>query len=69
MQVASGDGPHRPIDQKTINNEIDLLRNLTPSLVALGSHDTSDQVIDDFSQAFGSSYRYVRVGEWIVLGE
>jgi len=66
---ASGDGPHRPIDQKTISNEIELLKNLTPSLVALGSHDTSDQVIDDFSQDFGKNYRYVRVGEWITLSE
>jgi len=66
---ASGDGPHRPITQATINNEIELLKSVTPSLVALGSHDTSDQVINDFSQAFGNNYRYVRVGEWITLDE
>jgi len=66
---ASGNGPHRPITQKTINNEIALLKSENPSLVALGGHDTSDEVIEDFSQAFGESYRYVRVGEWITFDQ
>jgi len=66
---ASGNGPHRPITQQTINNEIALLKSENPSLVALGGHDTSDEVIEDFSQAFGESYRYVRVGEWITFDQ
>jgi hypothetical protein len=66
---ASGQGPLQPIQQATITKEMKMLKALTPSLVALGSHDTSDQVIEDFSQLFGEAYRYVRVGEWIKLSE
>jgi 7,8-dihydropterin-6-yl-methyl-4-(beta-D-ribofuranosyl)aminobenzene 5'-phosphate synthase len=62
---ASGSGPFQPIEQETINTEMAMLKELQPSLVALGSHDTSYQVIHDFSQAFGNAYRYVSVGEWI----
>jgi len=66
---ASGDGPLKPIDAATIENEIEMLKQINPSLVALGSHDTSNEVIEDFSEAFGERYRYVRVGEWITLAE
>ena len=66
---ASGQGPLQPIQQATITKEMKMLKALTPSLVALGSHDTSDQVIEDFSQLFGEAYRYVRVGEWINLAQ
>lgn len=62
---ASGDGPLQPINQQTVNEEMMMLKQLKPSLVALGSHDTSDQVIEDFSHTFGEAYRYVQVGEWI----
>lgn len=62
---ASGLGPHRVINQQTIHNEIALLKRENPSLVALGGHDTSDEVIEQFSHTFADNYRYVRVGEWI----
>lgn len=64
---ASGDGPFKVITQKTIDDEMQMLQDLSPSLVALGSHDTSDEVIEKFNQNFGSAYQYVRVGEWIQL--
>jgi 7,8-dihydropterin-6-yl-methyl-4-(beta-D-ribofuranosyl)aminobenzene 5'-phosphate synthase len=64
---ASGEGPLQPITQATITKEMKMLKALGPSLVALGSHDTSDQVIEDFSQLFGETYRYVEVGKWITL--
>jgi len=66
---ASGSGPLEPIEAATIENEIELLKQINPSLVALGSHDTSNEVIEDFSEAFGERYRYVRVGEWITLAK
>jgi len=66
---ASGSGPLEPIEAATIENEIELLKQINPSLVALGSHDTSNEVIENFSEAFGERYRYVRVGEWITLAK
>jgi hypothetical protein len=41
-------------------------RNL--GLVAVGGHDSSDEVIAMFNDTFGDAYRHVRVGERIVLG-
>lgn len=66
---ASGDGPHQTIHWQDIHNELALLSSENPSLVALGGHDTSDEVIESFKQTFGDSYRYVRVGEWITIKE
>lgn len=66
---ASGEGPLYPIEQATIDHEIELLKSIQPSVVALGTHDTSDQVIADFRQTFGSRYHDVLVGEWITISE
>jgi len=37
-------------------------------VIGVGGHDSSDEVIEMFSRAFGEAYRYVRVGEPIVIG-
>ncbi len=66
---ASGQGPHAPIDQATIDKEIEMLKKLNPALVALGGHDTSDEVIELFSQEFKKAYQHVRVGKWIVVAQ
>jgi hypothetical protein len=53
------------LSQEDVNNDLRLIRELNPALVALGTHDSSDEVIEQFARAFGKRYRYVRVGEWI----
>ncbi|MEQ8352685.1 MAG: MBL fold metallo-hydrolase [Leptospiraceae bacterium] len=63
--LASGNGPLQPLSQEDVNNDLRLIRELSPALVALGTHDSSDEVIEQFARAFGKGYRYVRVGEWI----
>lgn len=62
---ASGDGPFQTIDEKEIERDITLVRNLNPGIVAVGGHDSSDEVIARFADVFGSVYRHVRMGEWI----
>lgn len=64
---ASGDGPLKVITQQAIDDEMKMLQDLNLSLIALGSHDTSDQVIESFSLNFTNAYRYVKVGQWIHL--
>lgn len=64
---ASGNGPFEMIDQQAINDEIDMLKLLKPGVVALGGHDSSDEVIEQFSKEFADQYQYVRVGQWIVV--
>lgn len=62
---ASGNGPLDMINQPTIDNEIEMLKRLQPKVVALGGHDSSDEVIEQFRKAFTDQYQYVRVGQWI----
>jgi len=65
---ASGDGL---FDQLTMADVKALLADLLErdlGAVGVGGHDSSDEVIALFAEAFGETYRYVRVGEPIVIG-
>lgn len=66
---ASGQGPLEPIDQHTINHEIEMLKELNLGLVALGGHDTSDEVIELFHREFMEKHRYVRIGQAITVAK
>jgi len=67
--LASGEGPHRPMTYETMHEELKLLKSAGLELIALGGHDTSDEVIEHFSSNFGNGYRHVRVGEWIRVAD
>ncbi len=62
---ASGRGPWQPLGWDEVESDLVLLQDLSPGLVGLGGHDTSDEVIARFAAAFGERYRPVRVGRWI----
>jgi len=64
-RFASGEGPHKPITLETMERDLDLLTKQNLGAIALGGHDTSDQVIERFKLRFGDKYHHVRVGEWI----
>lgn len=64
---ASGKGPLRPITGDELNDHINLLKTRNLGVIGVGGHDSSDEVIEQFHQTFGSVYRYVRVGEWIKI--
>ena len=66
---ASGNGPFNNINNETINQEIEMLKALSPAVVALGGHDSSDEVIERFNKAFPEQYQYVRVGQWITVAK
>ncbi|OUS24086.1 hypothetical protein A9Q99_26065 [Gammaproteobacteria bacterium 45_16_T64] len=67
--LASGDGPHNPMTFSTMENELHMLHASGLGVMALGGHDTSDEVIARFSQQFGNAYHHVRVGEWIEVAK
>lgn len=62
---ASGDWPWRPLAEQDVANDIDLLRSLELGVIGLGSHDSSDQVVEQFAETFKSIYEPVIVGRWI----
>lgn len=65
-RLASGNGIFAPINQTTVENEIDLLsRNL--AFLALGGHDTHDAVFDQFEAEMGERFMRVKVGTPILF--
>jgi 7,8-dihydropterin-6-yl-methyl-4-(beta-D-ribofuranosyl)aminobenzene 5'-phosphate synthase len=66
-RFASGEGFFTPITTEQIKNESDLLDKLNVKLLAVGGHDSSDEVIDSLAKQFGSRYQRVLVGKSIVV--
>ena len=65
--LASGDGIFSPLTQATVNEELAQLKSLDLKIMALGGHDSSDQVIAQFQKHFAQRFSPVRVGEWILV--
>lgn len=66
-RLASGEGIFAPIEQATINRDVDLLsRGL--GFLALGGHDTNDIVLDNFAELMGDGFVRVEVGRPILFG-
>ena len=65
---ASGDGLFSALTMDEIRDQLALLKARELGVVGVGGHDSSDEVIALFAGEFGDAYRYVRVGEPIVVG-
>jgi metal-dependent hydrolase (beta-lactamase superfamily II) len=66
--LASGTGMFSPITMGEVEEQMDQLRARNLGLIGVGGHDSSDDVIAMFDEAFGDAYRHVRVGERILVG-
>ncbi len=64
---ASGAGMFSPITMAMVEEEMASLRARNLEVIGVGGHDSSDEVIAMFADAFGGAYRHVRVGERIVV--
>jgi len=51
-----------------LKDDLSALRARNLGLIGVGGHDSSDEVIAMFSDAFGEAYHQVRVGERIEIG-
>jgi metal-dependent hydrolase (beta-lactamase superfamily II) len=65
---ASGEGLFSPLTMVEIEDQLALLKARRLGVIGVGGHDSSDEVIALFASEFGGAYRYVRVGEPIVVG-
>jgi len=66
--LASGDGMFAPLTMDDVKADLAALRARKLGLIGVGGHDSSDEVIAMFSEAFGDAYRHIRVGEPISIG-
>jgi 7,8-dihydropterin-6-yl-methyl-4-(beta-D-ribofuranosyl)aminobenzene 5'-phosphate synthase len=66
-RLASGGGLFSPLTMADVEGQLSLLRGRNLGVIGVGGHDSSDEVIAMFAEAFGEAYRYVRVGEPIVI--
>jgi metal-dependent hydrolase (beta-lactamase superfamily II) len=64
---ASGDGPLAPLSVDEVDHELGLLERRKIGLLAIGGHDSSDEVIARARVRFGAAYRDLRVGQPIVV--
>lgn len=66
-RLASGDSMLNPLSAAEVQRQIGMLQARKPGLIAVSSHDSSDDVIEQIRQTFGAAHRYIRVGEAIVI--
>ncbi|MDZ7666610.1 MAG: hypothetical protein U5K27_15035 [Desulfotignum sp.] len=59
--------PWQGIQESDVESAIAAIKKVSPGILALSPHDTSDWAIDQFRQAFGLVYKEVKVGQKIVL--
>ncbi|RLB42087.1 MAG: hypothetical protein DRH30_05490 [Deltaproteobacteria bacterium] len=66
--LASGQGIFAPITMDDVKANLASLEARKLGLIGVGGHDSSDEVIAMFSEAFDDAYRHIRVGERVVIG-
>jgi 7,8-dihydropterin-6-yl-methyl-4-(beta-D-ribofuranosyl)aminobenzene 5'-phosphate synthase len=64
---ASGSSPFAPIAPKDVQADLDSLAKTVSGFVALGTHDSSDDVLTQFEARLGPRFKRVLVGEEIRL--
>lgn len=65
--VGSDRPPWISIRESDVKKAIAAIKKVSPKIIALSPHDSSDWSIDQFKQAFGDTYVDVKVGEKIVI--
>ncbi len=65
--VGSDKPPWVSIRESDVKSAIAAIKKVSPKIVALSPHDSSDWCIDQFKQAFGDTYVDVNVGQKIVI--
>ena len=66
-RFASGEGLLQPLTMADVRDHLEVLKSRNLGVIAVGGHDTSDEVIEIIREEFGQAHRYVRVGEEIVV--
>lgn len=65
--VGSDRPPWAGLSESDVHNAIAAIQKVSPKIVALSPHDSSDWSLDQFRRAFGPAYQDIRVGKEIVI--
>ncbi len=65
--VGSDKPPWVSIRESDVKSAIAAIKTVSPKIIALSPHDSSDWCINQFKQAFGNAYVDVNVGQKIVI--
>jgi len=65
--VGSDRPPWISIRESDVKSAIAAIKKVSPKIIALSPHDSSDWCIDQFKQAFGNTYVDVKVGQKIEI--
>ena len=65
--VGSDRPPWTGIRESDVDSAIAAIKAVSPKIVALSPHDSSDWCIDRFRQAFGEAYVDLKVGQEIII--
>jgi 7,8-dihydropterin-6-yl-methyl-4-(beta-D-ribofuranosyl)aminobenzene 5'-phosphate synthase len=63
--VGSDRPPWAGLDENDVKQAISAIKAVSPKIVALSPHDSSDWALDQFRQAFGDTYVDIKVGKEI----
>lgn len=69
MIYGTGKPPWSFITMEEVHKNITILQKLKPEIVALSPHDSCEASLDAFRKAFPSSFREIKVGKKLVIGE
>ena len=70
VQMYIGTGvPWQPVTIEEVKKNIDLIKKLKPGVVGLSPHDSCDDSLAAFRQAFPGIYKDIKVGEKIIIGK
>lgn len=59
--------PWNGINETDVKSALEAIKAVNPEFVALSPHDSSDWSLEQFKNALGDKYHYLKVGEKIVL--
>jgi len=67
--IVSTESLFKGISEEDVKADIERIKALNPKIVSLSAHDSSDEALDKFRTAFGTTYRELLVGDLIIIGE
>jgi len=63
--IGTGKPPWNPITLEEVHENIELLQQRSPKVVALSPHDSCRVSLEAFRNAFPAAYRDIKVGKWL----